>query len=62
MTFLTISDLINDIESPELCNNDAFFTLIPRKDAEELNDEDYSYYLAYGDDDPWEDYMDLKFL
>ena len=59
---LTISELLEDIDCPELCNNDAFTLLCERKGAAELDAEEYSYYLAYGNDDPWEDYMDLKFL
>ena len=58
---ISIEDYMHDADCPELCNN-ANFTIISGGASDELDAEEYSEYLAYGDNDPWEDYMDLKFL
>jgi hypothetical protein len=43
---LTIDQFLEDIDCPELCNNDAF-TLIDKDATPDA--ETYAYYLAYGD-------------
>ena len=48
MSILTTEQYLADADSPELCNN-ANFTLIPPKDANDLSPEEYSTYLAYNE-------------
>ena len=45
---ISTEDFMNDADCPELCNN-ANFTIISEGASDELDAEEYSYYLAYGD-------------
>ena len=44
---ISIEDYMHDADCPELCNN-ANFTIISGGASDELDAEEYSYYLAYG--------------
>lgn len=46
---LTIDQLLDDIDCPELCDNDAFTLISEGARVKHMNAETYAYYLAYGD-------------
>ena len=45
---LTIDQLLEDIDCPELCNNDSFTLISEGEGANMMDAEVYSNYLAYG--------------
>ena len=45
---LTIDQLLEDIDCPELCNNSSFTLISEGSGANMMDAETYSNYLAYG--------------
>ena len=45
---LTLDELFEDIDCPELCNNDSFTIISGGASADDMDAETYANYLAYG--------------